>query len=77
MPDGRYNGDMTAQGRQASPDRAVTVDEKIARVAQGIVRVQDFFWPPLPLEMLEACTADWLRGDDADGTAGSAPCRSR
>ncbi|MBP1240579.1 hypothetical protein ABID92_002667 [Frigoribacterium sp. PvP120] len=75
---------MTAQERQVSPGPAGTVDERLARVAQGVVRVQDFFWPPLPLEVLEACTSGWLRsrgdgegpddpdagGDDAGGDDG-------
>jgi hypothetical protein len=70
---------MTAQERQVSPGPAGTVDERLARVAQGVVRVQDFFWPPLPLEVLEASTSRWLRsrGDgegpddaDADGDDG-------
>jgi hypothetical protein len=82
---------MTAQERQVSPGPAGTVDERLARVAQGVVRVQDFFWPPLPLEVLEACTSRWLRSRDAgdgpgcDGDGGldrgadegGAPCPSR
>jgi hypothetical protein len=72
---------MTAQERQVSPGPAGTVDERLARVAQGVVRVQDFFWPPLTLEVLEACTSRWLRsrgdgegpgpgGDGRDGNDG-------
>ena len=59
-----------------SPGPAGTVDERLARVAQGVVRVQDFFWPPLTLEVLEACTSRWLRsrrdgeGPDVDGGDG-------
>jgi hypothetical protein len=69
-----------------SPGPAGTVDERLARVAQGVVRVQDFFWPPLPLEVLEASTSRWLRSRDAGGRPGcgddgadegGAPCPSR
>jgi hypothetical protein len=72
---------MTSQERQVSPVPAGTVDERLARVAQGVVRVQDFFWPPLTLEVLEACTSRWLRsrgdgegpgGDGGDGGDGGA-----
>jgi len=59
-----------------SPVAAETVDEKIARVAQGVVRVQDFSWPPLSLEVLEASTTEWLRARDDHGAAGGTPCRS-
>ena len=76
-----------------SPGPAGTVDERLARVARGVVRVQDFFWPPLPLEVLEVCTSRWLRsrdagdgpGCDGDGDGGldrgadegGVPCPSR